>query len=456
MMKQRLLFFVGLLLAIFIVEMSYAQTDNGRTVHKVKKKETIFGIARQYGLSIQELIDANPEMKSPGYELKKDAYIVIPSPKKVEPAVETKEPVKPEPVETELPLDKRPIRLGVMLPLHDINGDGRRMVEYYRGVLMACDSLKKLGISVDVHAWNTAEDCDIRQVLADKSAARCDIIIGPLYSKQMPALSEFVAKHDIRLVIPFSINAPEIQTNQNIYQIYQAPSQINEQVIDQFVKRFSGYHPVIIDCNDTTSTKGTFTFGLRRKLESLGIEYGITNLKSSESIFLKSFSTVQPNVVVLNTGRSPELNVAIAKLSGMTATQPAVKVTLLGYTEWLLYTKYQLDNFYKFDVYIPAAFHYNPLKSNTLRLDQLYRWNFHQDMMSSLPRFAITGFDHTMHFLQGLHRYGKNFSGNSRPVYDTPVQTPLKFMRVGNGGWCNNSLLFMHYLPEHRVETIPF
>lgn len=83
----------------------------------------------------------------------------------------------------------RAIRLGVMLPLHNVNGDGRRMTEYYRGVLMACDSLKQQGISVDVHAWNTAEDDDINKVLADPDAARCDLIIGPLYSKQMDALS---------------------------------------------------------------------------------------------------------------------------------------------------------------------------------------------------------------------------------------------------------------------------
>ena len=39
--------------------------------HKVKKKETIFGIAKEYGVSIQELINANPEMKEEGYELKR-------------------------------------------------------------------------------------------------------------------------------------------------------------------------------------------------------------------------------------------------------------------------------------------------------------------------------------------------------------------------------------------------
>lgn len=40
-----------------------AQTTIWRDIHKVKKKETIFGIAKDYGVSIQELLDANPEMK---------------------------------------------------------------------------------------------------------------------------------------------------------------------------------------------------------------------------------------------------------------------------------------------------------------------------------------------------------------------------------------------------------
>ena len=50
-------------------------------MHKVKKKETLFGIARDNGLTVQELIDANPEMNTPGYELKKGDFIVIPYPK---------------------------------------------------------------------------------------------------------------------------------------------------------------------------------------------------------------------------------------------------------------------------------------------------------------------------------------------------------------------------------------
>jgi hypothetical protein len=121
-----------------------------------------------------------------------------------------------------------------------------------------------------------------------------------------------------------------------------------------------------------------------------------------------------------------------------------------------MYTKYQLENFYKFDAYIPTAFHYQPLMSNTLRLQKIYHSNFRQDMMSSLPRFALTGFDHAMFFLQGFHRYGKRFTGGLGTVYDNPVQTPLRFERVGDGGFQNSCLIFMHYLPEQRVETIKF
>ena len=35
------------------------------------------------------------------------------------------------------------LKVGVMLPLHKIDGDGRRMLEYYRGLLLGIEDLKK-------------------------------------------------------------------------------------------------------------------------------------------------------------------------------------------------------------------------------------------------------------------------------------------------------------------------
>ena len=455
-------FLLTTLLAFTVSSVSAQQASTIRGQHKVKKKETIFGISREYGLTIEELIKANPEMNEPGYELKKGMILNIPFSKdslearaKREAAAKQVTVVKTAPVVAD-DVKNREIRLGIMLPLHNINGDGRRMTEYYRGVLMACDSLKKQGLSIDVHAWNTAEDGNIYKVLEDPAAAKCDLIIGPLYSKQMDALSAFVAKHDIRLVIPFSINAPQLTTNRNIFQVYQSPTEQNEVIIARFIERFKSYHTVVIDCNDSTSKKGTFTFSLRRQMEQRGMDVVVTNLKSTEANFSRAFSRMKPNVVILNTGRSQELGVAFSKINGLKANSPELDVTMFGYTDWLLYTRTHLENFYKYNTYIPSVFYYNPLSSGTQRFERKYRQNFRSDMQNALPRFAITGFDHAFFFLKGLHKYGKSFNGADGMFGYPPVQTPLKFERYGNGGLRNRTMMFIHYQPEHTVETIKF
>lgn len=456
MMTHTIKYSLLALLLAFGVETALAQGYKVKEMHKVKRKETIFGIARDNGLTVQELIQANPDMNQPGYELKKGTFIAIPYPKTTT-AATTTQPAKQATTAVSTDVRNREVRVGVMLPLHNENGDGRRMVEYYRGVLMACDSLRQTGTSVDIHAWNVPEGADIRKTLKDKSAEKCDLIIGPLYSSQVADLTSFARKNDIKVLIPFSINAPEVNTCPNLFQVYQSPDETNEATISRFLEHFAGYNTVVIDCNDTTSRKGAFTFGLRSRMERMGRPCSITNLKSSEEMFAKAFSTTLPNVVVLNTGRSPELNVAFAKLNTLTARYPKVSVALFGYTEWMLYTKYDLDNFYKYNVHIPATFYTNPLSAKTARAEQKFRWNFHADMQQALPRFALTGFDQAYFFIKGLKTRGKAFNGAKGTVAYTPIQTPLRFERAAEGGgYKNRSMLFVHYTPGRRVEVINF
>ena len=221
-----------------------AQTTRWRDIHTVKKKETIYSISHDYGLTVDELMQANPEMKAKDFKLKKGSTVFIPYPPTV---AATPATTAPKTVATNKnDVRNRAIRLGIMLPLHNDNGDGKRMVEYYRGVLMACDSLKKEGISVEVHAWNVAENDNVKSTLNDREASRLDIIIGPLYSKHVPAMSKFAEEHGILLMIPFSINAPELYTNRNIFQVYQNPNDQNDATVRRFCEWFKDYHPIIV------------------------------------------------------------------------------------------------------------------------------------------------------------------------------------------------------------------
>lgn len=428
-----------------------AQVNKWRDMYKVKKKDTIFGIARKYGISLPELMEANPEMKAEGYELKKGDYIFIPF-AKPEAAVKAA-PAKPA---AAVAAQSKEVKVGVMLPLHDVDGDGRRMVEYYRGILMACDSLRAQGISTNVHAWNVDIDAEVSQFTKDPAAARCDIIFGPLYTHQVRGLAEFCKARDIKLVIPFSISGDDVSRYPQIFQVYESPDKLNNASIEAFMQRFPDAHAVFVDCNDSTSKKGVFTFGLRNRLANKNMAYAVTNLNNSEAVFAKAFSRTKRNVVVLNTGRSPQLTIALAKLASLQNLDPSIRISLFGYTEWLMYTEGNLEKFHRFDTYIPTHFYYNAMDMRTRRLEQSYsRW-FRQDMQYALPRFAITGYDHAQFFIRGLHKHGKNFKGTRTQSTYSPLQTPLHFKQVSTAGMQNEFFQLIHYAPGNRIESIAY
>ena len=312
--------FIGLLLCMSIT----AQTIKWRDIYTVKKKDTVFGIAKKYGLSLPELMEANPEMKQEGYMLQKGATLFIPygkgekdpnAPKDGDKAITTLPAIGGKPVVTGQPaVASNAVKIGVMLPLHDVDGDGKRMVEYYRGLLMACETLKQQGISTDVYAWNVPIDADIRTTLLQEGASQCDIIFGPLYTKQVAPLTNFCKSYGIKLVIPFSISGDDVERNKEIFQVYQSPESLNDATIKAFLKQFINVHPIFVDCNDSTSRKGAFTFGLRKELEKRNINYSITNVNSSIDQFAKAFLPSKQNVVILNTGRSPQLTAVLNKL----------------------------------------------------------------------------------------------------------------------------------------------
>ena len=243
---MRHFFRYSLVLAFFFVCASAnAQMNKWREMHKVAKGETIYGISREYGITEEQLRAANPDMNQPGYKLKKGDFIFIPYASEAEAIAAADKVVTRGDEKSDV--RKRAIRMGVMLPLHNVDGDGKRMVEYYRGLLLACDQMKREGISVDVYAWNVDINADIRMTLLNKGADKCDIIFGPLYTKQVKALADFASIYGIKIVIPFSIESDAVNSNPNVFQVYQNPAFFNQEVVAQFVSRFCSAHPVFVD-----------------------------------------------------------------------------------------------------------------------------------------------------------------------------------------------------------------
>lgn len=454
-MKMTLRYALVVFASLFCFQ-CFAQTQNWREKYQVKKKDTLYGIAKKYSISVDALIEANPEMKVDGFELKKGSYVCIPYAASGTLGQTSATPVRTLMQTASRQFSGKTVRVGVMLPLHDVDGDGRRMTEFYRGMLMACDSLRAEGMNIDIHAWNVNIDADITNFIKQPGAAKCDIIFGPLYSKQVHALAEFCKARDIQMVIPFSITGDDVSMYRQIFQVYQTNDRQTNNSIETFLKLFPNCHPVFIDCNDKTSNKGNFTFGLRTRLESHNIGYGITNIGSSDDVFAKQFSPSRENIVILNTGRSPELTLALNKLAILKANNPTLKIKLFGYTEWMMYLGIDEAKFHEFDTYIPSTFYYNPASPRTQSLTRSYRQWFKTDMQNALPRFSLTGYDYTQFFLRGFAKYGKAFRGVRNQNTWKAVQAPLRFKQVGAAGMQNDFFQLVHFMPNGNVEAISY
>jgi len=445
MMNKHLFSFIVSALCLIFSSGLMAQTTNWREVYKVKKKDTIYGIANQFGISIPDLVKANPEMAKEGYTLKKGDILYIPNVGE-----------KPKASQTKQETQSSVVKVGIMLPLHNNDGDGLRMVEYYRGFLLAVDQLKQEGLSVDVKSWNVPQDADIRNILLQDGAKECNIIFGPLYTKQVSALSGFCKTYNIKLVIPFSIESSEVNSNSQIFQIYQPSARVLQTTAEIFVNRFKNFHPILIDCNDPSTAKGEFTKELRKQLDKNNIVYSLTNINSPSESFAKAFDRVRPNIVILNASSSPKLNEVFTKLDFLTSTNPNLKISMFGHTEWLMYEKYDIKNFKKYDVYIPSTYYYNPTSERFITFNKAYKSWFHTDMMQQyIPRFAITGFDHAEYFLRGYRKFGQNFIGSPAQSTYQPIQTPLHFGRIPGGGMINQNFQLIHYT-DSKIETIVY
>lgn len=448
-MKKFTTYLLALILSLVIIVPASAQTI--REQYKTKKKDTIYGIARKYGITIDELTAVNPQLLSADYQLKKGEILNIP--------VATSKANTTD-IDTKAAFQDigNSIKVGVILPINDNSTEGRRMVEYYRGFLMACDLLKQEGYTISVCAWNLTQQGDPKTILLDNNAAQCDIIVGPYYPDQVAPIADFCLRNRIRLVVPFTQQVAEVERIPQIFKVGQTPALQNMMAVAAFMERFQGQHPVLIDCADPLSHKSTFTTALREKLNAQQTAYNLTSLTSSDEQFAKAFSRNQTNIVVLNSAGQEQLQAAIAKLEKLTATVQGLYISVYGYTEWLAYEATMKPYFHKYDTYIPTDYYYNPYSQQTQEVASAYRNWFKSDIQPLLPRYALMGYDHAQYFLRGLRQFGRNFIGSrQQSTLTEPIQTPLHFKRAtATGGMMNDTFMLIHYRQDMNIDSVNY
>ena len=441
---------------------------NCRDMHRVQRKETIYSISKLYGITEEELIAANPELRTK--KLKRGKFICIPYAKAssdnanasaTSQAVSDMELFRQNQKESK---KYASIKAAVILPFMTKENGNRdeqvRMVEYYEGFLMAVDSLKQQGVSVDIHTYDSGNTtATITQLINTKKELKdMDIIFGPLHTDQVKIMADFAKKNKIRLVVPFTSKSDEVFNNPYVFQINTPQSYLFSEVYEHYLRKFPNAHVVFLNADTGDKDKDEFIKGLKEELKNKQITFKeLKDAEISPEGMKTAVDSLRENVLIPTSGKKIAL-IKILPLLIITAREhPNYNMRLFGYPEWQTYTDDHLSNFFELDTYFYTSFYTNNLFPTAIKFTSAYRKWYSKDMANTYPKYGMLGFDTAYFFLKGLARYGNHLEEEMNNMTLNPIQTGFKFERVNNwGGFINKNVFFVRFTKDYELIKLDF
>ena len=413
-------------------------------MHKVVKGETWESIAASQGVSVAELQAANPDVKRK--KLKKGTLLIIPKkalPPQFVPVTEV--PEKPTRV---IRTNFSDIRVGVLLPLAD-----KRMVEFYRGFLMAADSVRKSGVNLDIHAWDCGTTTAQVEALLP-NLKDLDILFGPATATQIPPVAETCKEQGIRLVLPF-YSGQHLQDYPLVYNVTAPSTYLYGAALTKLMSFYPDRSYVIVHSGNQDNKGKNLTEAVTQALAQHTAAPRTLELGGDDFAYESAFNQFRDNVVVLDDSNPRTLGILLTHLKDFRGKHSQYRLSLLGYDAWQDDPQTSLDDLFAFDTFIVSPYYYNMWDDRTKVFERNYLTNFNTSIALNNPRFAALGFDLGCYFLSGLSSLGDTFEQMQNGIPQQPYQSWFRFERGASGlSFFNNFVQFIHYTTENKVELI--
>lgn len=428
--------------------------------YEVQRKETLYRISRKFNISSAELIRHNPQLKD-GLR----AGMIIKIPVKTEEAV-TETVAQPNEREVNALLSEpKPvervdrIRVALLLPFttkdtHVIP----RYVEYYEGLLMAVDSLRKTGCSLDLSVFDTGDGTQrVNQILQEEALKNVNLIIGAVQNDQIKLISDFTKEHSIKYVIPITSRNDDVLSNANIFQVNTPHSYLYAKAAQAGCDLFANDNIILVKVPGQEENVD-FIQAFKTEMAQRNISYKeITHEGATFVADLEKVLDRERRNIILPTSDSLEALNKIRSQARMLAETSAngslpYIINLFGYPRWQTYTQYALEDFYALNTYIYSHFYADHLSPEVQKFYSSYKNWYSKDLINTFPKYGILGFDTGMFFFDALKKYGENFENNLDKINYKSIQTGLDFERVNNwGGFINTNVFIVQYRNDFTV-----
>ena len=454
-------FYVGKTIRIPSSSGAAASVSTGE-VYTIKKNETLYGLSRRFNTDSESLIQLNPELKN---GLRAGMVIKVPAKKSdaapstpSTPASGTKNEYDIEAMRAHRNEVNRldVARVALLLPFQTSDTKNvPRFVEYYEGFLMAIDSLRRTGYSIDLSVYDLGDGTSkTEEVLRTDEVNAADLIIGGVTEGQIELIADYASRKGVKYVIPLSSKLEKLTSgNSFIFQVNTPKAYIAPLAATRACSLLTGYNAIFVSIGDKDEERD-FVRALKAEMTKKGIanrEVGY-NSRTFMSDLTGLLSTSKPNVIIPTSSSESALAKLRPTLRSLLQSKSNYRLTLFGYPEWQTYTNYTRD-FGAFNTYIYTPFYANSRSANVRRFTSRYKSFYQKNMHQTYPRYAMLGFDTGMYFIGALQKHGANFEENIRQMKYNSLQMGLYYNeRMSNwGGFMNQNIYIVHYNKDNTV-----
>ena len=469
-------------------EMQFIEADSdtqaGFYYHTVKEKETLYAISLIYGVSVSDIVDNNAFLRE---GLKTGNVLKIPKPRAPGPAesadTDSISDIQPcidvshEKVTYEVALllpffaafntEEAVVSTdtiaeeGTYVPVQRQQGlRGRSFAEFYEGFLLALDSLKNTGFSVNLHVFDTERDTlKVKKIVRDLSLIQPDLIIGPVYANDVSIAGRLARNQEFNLVSPLSTKSALVAKNTRVFQV--VPSREAECMsMATYLSRFRAGRFILIRGTDSIAQHDSWLFKKyfteHMPVDSSNQPLVMQDYRLDDSLLDqldKILSQQEENIVIVYSESEPDVSRLVSKLYMMSSLYP---MKLFGLPSWQVWKTIDLSYFHSLHLHLISPFFTDYSDPSVKRfLYKCHREYGYEpyETHSSGYNFSMLGYDLGFYFLSALRQYGKDFQECISQMDAHHLLSPYRFVKTDEGGYINEGFNMIQYNPDYTITN---
>ena len=410
------------------------ENDKPETVFvhdKVEKGDSFESISEEYGITEEQLKEANPDVD----KLKRGSYVVVPIAN--ESQTDSTTVVRQAFRETSDDNINDCVNIAILFPFEAKNTNKSKQAlfyrDFYRGALLAVNDLKTKS-KLNLYAYDVT-DTNISTVLSNKEIANAHMIFAPSEDNLLKTIVDFGQKNGINVINSFSINNDMCYNNNRFFQV-NTPSSYMYSSVSSYVESNYANCEIVFLKDESEDDKPLIEY-----LKMTNLPKQTVNLSESNGFVCQHPTLFVPT----SSSRS-----ALKKLKSLVdelAADPANdgKFSILGYPEWSIYNEY--ENFMRANNV--CLFSRYSIEGNN-KFDSKYKYWYGESPINSIPNMSELGYDTMSFFINAVITNGNDFN---KPMQAADgLEIGINIVRTSSWGGFVNTASFIYNYTTKGVE----